>query len=77
VKPRPRFRCMAKGCEDVQILESWAAAERHADSHGGGRLEQYALDRFDRFGGESDVEITGTFGVTADGVVTEVDGEPV
>jgi hypothetical protein len=68
---------MAKGCEDVEVFDSFAAALRHSDSHGGGRLEEFAVDRFDRFGGASDVEVTGTFGVTADGVVTEIDGEPV
>lgn len=32
---RARWVCYSCG----EILESWAAAERHADSHGGARLE--------------------------------------
>jgi hypothetical protein len=34
-----RLKCMRPGCENVPVFTSEAAAYRHADAHGGGRLE--------------------------------------
>jgi hypothetical protein len=33
--PKWRYRCQKCG----EVLVSWAAAQRHADSHGGGRID--------------------------------------